>query len=67
MSNTDAQKRAKKRYEEKLRRSGTNPTKAYHLKCHKIHDADIIKRLETQDNKNGYLKELIRDDIKKQG
>lgn len=29
------------------------------------YDADILARLETVDNKQGYLKELIRADIQK--
>lgn len=42
-------------------------TKAYHLKCHKVHDADVIAALEAKDNKSGYLKTLIRADIERQG
>ena len=30
-------------------------------------DQDIIKKLDTVQNKNGYLKDLIRQDIKKTG
>lgn len=29
-------------------------------------DADIIERLNNQDNKQGYIKQLIRDDIRKE-
>ena len=28
-------------------------------------DTDIIEKMESLDNKSGYLKKLIRDDIKK--
>ncbi len=31
----------------------------------KIHDQDIIEHLDGVQNKNGYLKELIRADMKK--
>ena len=30
-------------------------------------DTDIIAKLESEDNKTGYLKKLIRDDIAKNG
>lgn len=29
-------------------------------------DADIIEKLNKQDNKQGYIKQLIRDDIRKE-
>ena len=60
----EAIKRAQKAYVERLREKGVKTTKNYNLKCHLIHDEDIIKQLEIQDNKNGYIKKLIRDDIK---
>lgn len=61
----DALKRAQARYEA----SGAvkAKTKGFYIKCHVDHDADIIATLEAQDNKNGYVKELIRRDIAKQG
>lgn len=37
--------------------------KQYHLWMHSIKDADIIHRLDEQDNKQGYIKRLIREDI----
>lgn len=54
---------------------GTPRTKAvnrYHkLRCrqyclclNRVTDADVIARIEAQDNKQGYLKRLIRQDIK---
>ena len=62
---TDAVKRAQAKYDAKYRKSGV--IKSYHFKCHKDNDADIIKALEAQENKNGYIKELIRKDIEERG
>lgn len=64
MARSEALKVAQSRYEAK----GTvkEKTKGYYLKCHIEHDADIIAALEAQGNKNGYIKELIRKDIKSQ-
>lgn len=42
-------------------------TKTYILKCHTVHDADVIAALEAKDNKSGYIKTLIRADIERQG
>lgn len=65
MRSKEAIKRAQKRYAE----SGAikNATKTYILKCHTIHDADVIAVLEAKDNKSGYIKTLIRADIERQG
>lgn len=57
----EAIQRAQKRYEE----SGVIVRKT--LKLHKVNDADILDKVESQDNFNGYVKGLIRYDIKKQG
>ena len=62
---TEARKRAQAKYDEKYRKRGL--TKSYHFKCHKEHDADIIEVLEAQENKNGYIKDLIRKDVEKRG
>lgn len=35
------------------------------LMLNRINDADIIEYLDTLENKNGYLKELIRKDMTK--
>lgn len=35
------------------------------LMLHKVNDADIIEYLDSLPNKNGYLKNLIRKDMKK--
>lgn len=40
-----------------------NHTKGIYLKLNKDTDADIIARLEEVDNRQGYIKELIRKDI----
>lgn len=42
-------------------------TRGFHLKCHIVHDADIIAALDAQENKNGYIKDLIRADLEKRG
>lgn len=34
-----------------------------YIKLHKINDADLIKRLHQVDNKQGYIKDLIKHDI----
>lgn len=65
MARSDALKRAQARYEAKG--AVKDKTRAFHLKCHVEHDKDIIDALDRQDNKNGYLKGLIRKDIKEQG
>lgn len=38
-------------------------TKQFKIKLMKTTDSDIISWLEEQDNKQGYIKQLIRDDI----
>lgn len=40
-------------------------SRQYHLELHKENDADIIKRLDSVKNKQGFIKALIRDDIKR--
>lgn len=52
---TPALKRAQKKYEK-------NVIKRVELKLNKRYDGDIIEFLESKDNVNGYLKELIRKD-----
>ncbi|ERK45218.1 hypothetical protein [Faecalitalea cylindroides] len=54
---SEAQKRANKKYDLKTYKQIT-------LKIRK--DSDVLKWLEKQNNKNGYIIELIRKDIKKQ-
>ena len=57
MAETEAQKRAREKYEK------TN-TIQLKMKLNRNTDADILAKLESVDNKQGYIKELIRDDIK---
>ena len=44
---------------EEVKRNG----KQYLLQLRKSTDSDIIEKLESKENKNGYLKTLIRNDI----
>ena len=37
--------------------------KGYYIKLNITEDQDIIKRLDEQTNRQGYIKELIRTDI----
>ena len=41
--------------------------KQYHLWLHKTNDADVIARLDSQPNKQGYIKRLVRQDIREEG
>lgn len=41
--------------------------KYYTLKMNLVNDADIIARLAEQDSMQGYIKQLIRDDIIRTG
>lgn len=54
---TEAQKRARLKYE-------AEHTVQIKLKLNRRTDADILAKLESVGNKQGYLKELIRADIK---
>lgn len=53
---TEAQKRAVQKYD-------AAHTRQYHLKLNTGTDADIIEQLEKQESIQGYIKQLIRDDI----
>lgn len=57
---TAAQIRATAKYDAKA-------TVQYHLKLNKVTDADIIEMLNNIPNKQAYIKELIRADIKRSG
>ena len=37
------------------------------LRFHNINDRDILNKLDSVDNKVGYIKKLVRDDINKNG
>ena len=52
----DVQKRAQEKYDKKA-------TKGIYLKLNLTTDADILTKLDQVDNKQGYLKQLIRKDI----
>lgn len=55
---TEAQKKATAKYD-------AIHTKQIKLKLNVITDCDILKRLDEVENKQGYIKGLIRDDISK--
>lgn len=55
---TEAQIRASKKYDEEN-------TVRLSLKLNKTTDADILEKLEEVESKQGYVKELIRKDLKK--
>ena len=57
---TPAQKRAREKYDAKA-------AVQMHLKLNRFTDADILEKLESVESKQGYIKELIRRDIKKTG
>lgn len=56
---TEAQKRAQKKYDEANR----DKFRIVNLKLNRESDADIIEKLESMDNIQGYIKTLIRADI----
>lgn len=56
---TDAQKKASERYDKAN-------TKLITLKLNKRTDSDVLDRLDEVPSKQGYIKRLIRDDIKEQ-
>lgn len=55
---TEAQKRASAKY------NAANTT-AIHLKFNNKTDADVLRKLDEVESKQGYIKDLIREDIKK--
>lgn len=54
---TEAEKRAKAKYDAKA-------TRQIHLKLNIGTDADILAKLDSLDNMQGYIKDLIRKDIR---
>ena len=54
---TEAQKKAQEKYD-------TTNTVQFKMKLNKKTDADILERLNEVPNKQGYIKDLIRKDIK---
>ena len=58
MAESDAQRRAREKYEAR--------TKAgLYLKLNRVTDSDILSKLDSVQNKQGYIKDLIRKDIGK--
>lgn len=49
---------------ESIRKAQKKYNKRYGINLHLSYDADIIKVLDNHKNKQGYIKELIREDIK---
>ena len=58
MVETEAQKRARLKYEAKQ-------TVQVKMKLNTKTDADILAKLDSVSNKQGYIKELIRKDLKR--
>ena len=54
----------KKKYEPQARYDAVN-TMQFKMKLNRKTDADIIKKLEEVDNKQGYIKALIRADLER--
>ena len=57
---SEAKKKAQYKYDK-------NNTSQVMLKLNKSTDADILMKLQNEDNKQGYIKDLIRKDLKSQG
>ena len=49
-----------------IRKYDDNNTIQFKMKLNKGTDADIIEKLESVPNKQGYIKKLIRNDIEKE-
>ena len=60
MTVSDAQKRANAKFEREK-------TRSIKIKLTKSTDADILAKLDSVGNKQGYIKALIRADLKKEG
>ena len=56
---SEAKLRATKKYEKANIRQ-------FILKFHKTHDAEIIEKLESQDSKNNYIRQLILHDLERE-
>ena len=63
MAKTEAQKQALKKYDEAHKDQFQN----FHFKINKANNADVLEKLNKQANKQGYILELIRQDIEKNG
>lgn len=58
---TETQKRAQKNYD----RNNRDKFKVLTLKLNKEADSDVLEKLASVDNMQGYIKNLIRQDITK--
>ena len=57
---SEARKRANAKYD-------AAHTVQFKMKLNTTTDADVLKRLGEVENKQGYVKDLIREDIRKEG
>ena len=55
---TEAQIKAQKKYD-------SENTRQVHLKLNRRTDKDVLEKLDTMSSKQGYIKELIRADLRK--
>lgn len=56
--------REREAHRERLKNNRKNyPTKRYRLELHLINDNDLIEKLDSVKNRQGYIKDLIRKDI----
>jgi hypothetical protein len=58
MASSEAKKKAVRKYDDKM-------TRQIKMKLNVGTDADILDKLDSVPNKQGYIKNLIRDDLKK--
>lgn len=56
-----------KKQSEWQRRYDEGHVKGVYLKLNRVYDADILEKLDDVDNRQGYVKDLIRNDIKRSG
>lgn len=59
ISNLNSQKKNK----EKIQDARKNKYRRYHLIFHKVNEADLIKKIDEQDNVTVYIKDLIKKDM----
>ena len=57
---TDAQIKAQAKYD-------AENTRQVHLKLNRNTDKDVLDKLDEVPSKQGYIKRLIRDDLRKEG
>lgn len=60
---SEAQKRARNKYDQLHKEEFKN----YHFRLNKENDSEVIAKLESVKNKQGYIKGLILADIEKNG